>query len=84
MNRRGFFRAFGLGAASVVAAPYLPALMKAFPAPAPSIPLRKIMARIRITQEMLNESTNMRFSALLAQPLITSIIVNEEAAILGR
>lgn len=66
MNRRAFFRALGVGAAGIVAAPYLPALTTAFPAPVQSfgsrfietgvfVPIaqKKIMARIRITAEAL-------------------------------
>lgn len=33
MNRRTFLRALGLGAATVAAAPYLPALVRAVPVP---------------------------------------------------
>lgn len=60
MTRRSFFSLLGRSTAAAVAVPYLP-LLKRF-AIYPVIRLRKIMARIRITQEAIDDPDWSAFS----------------------
>ena len=60
MKRRAFLRALGIGAAGVALAPYLPALPTRIP---PQLVSRKIMGRIRVTQELMEDAAPGAFAA---------------------
>lgn len=81
MTRRSFFRALGLGTAAIIAAP----ILKFAPGPI-RIPVRRYMARIRLTREALEDyypDAFVRASDEQFHTVALDMLRREEAAILN-
>lgn len=90
MNRRGFLRTLGIGAGAVVAAPLLPLVptLPALPAPLPAqLVCKKLMARIRITEEAMADISGGAFAAAMRaekERLVDTLIAGDEWAMMPK